>query len=115
MHPSVIQKFLCTSATLFFAASLTACGGGRDDDDKQIALPAAPTIAATTTGGARGKVLYTTYCVACHSVGAKSSATVAANTLNAIASIGAMKNLNGAISQADAADMALYLANPAGF
>lgn len=115
MQTTVIQKFLFTSATMLFALSLTACGGGHDDDDDQIALPAAPTIAATTTGGARGKVLYTTYCVACHSVGSKSAATVSANTIGAIASIGAMQNLNGAISQADAADMALYLTNPAGF
>jgi hypothetical protein len=53
--------------------------------------------------------------VACHAVGAKSSATVAANTLSAIAGVGAMQNLGGSITQADAADMALYLANPAGF
>jgi hypothetical protein len=103
------KLFIRSGLALAMALGITACGGG-DDDDKQ--RPVTTLVRPTgVSGGALGKLVYTNYCLQCHGVGAKS----AVNTLGAIASVGAMQNLAGHITQADVDAMVLYLANPAGF
>jgi mono/diheme cytochrome c family protein len=107
------QTILNICLVILVATVVTACGGGDSDDEQKPVTPI--TLPAGVNGGALGKLIYSNYCVACHAVGAKSAATVGANTLRAIGSVGAMGNLSGHITQADADAMALYLANPAGF
>jgi mono/diheme cytochrome c family protein len=113
MHKLNTSKLLQCCAAAIVVLAVAACGGGDKDDEQR---PVTPLVVTTgVSGGALGKLAYNNYCVQCHGVGAKSAATVAANTLSAIGSVGAMRNLSGYVTQADASAMAIYLANPAGF
>jgi mono/diheme cytochrome c family protein len=113
MHKTNIAKLLQCCVAMLMTCTVVACGGGDKDDEQRPVTPLVAPVGAT--GGALGKLAYNNYCVQCHGVGAKSAATVAANTLSAIGSVGAMRNLSGYVTQADASAMAIYLANPAGF